>query len=306
MQQVNSRKTIRKKGRRIMAKRIIEVDADSLEEARKKAESQVPEDLQIISEEILSDGKPRCITGIADTIEAAFEEAESKLPAAVESIDRKQLNAPVKKVTIVEATDEQTARAQVEQSISSSARIESTKLKEIGKKGFLGMGKKPNTYEVQVFERAVVEIKYKKKAKIRVELHESPEFWFQKLEKKDYHALTNLKIIKKNDPRFSGKLYDKGYDLYLTPLEFENPYGGPVSLDACQDDIQEAAQKILKFLEKPKVSYSRNLDKKYELEHDELRIYRIETYRDFSVSEEIMSVVRLGEDSFFSWTCRAK
>jgi len=168
------------------------------------------------------------------------------------------------------------------------------------------MGKKPNIYEVQVFEQAVVEIKYKKKAKIHVELRESPEFWAQKLEKKDYRALTGLKIIEKSDPRFSIKLYDKGHDLYLTPLEFRYPYGGAVSLDAPLDDLQETAQEILKFWKKPKLSYSRNLEKKYELNHDELRIHRIETFGDFSVSEEIMCVVRLGEDSFFSWIRRAR
>ena len=111
-----------------MAERIIEVEADTLEEARKKAESQVSEDLRIVSEEILSDGKPRSMMGVADMVEATFEEAESKLPTDIEIIDKKQLNLPAKKVITVETSDEQTARAQVEQGISSHARIESIKL----------------------------------------------------------------------------------------------------------------------------------------------------------------------------------
>lgn len=77
-----------------MVERIMEVEADSLEEARKKAESQVPEDLRIVSEEILSDGKPKSMMGVADTIEAAFEEAESKLPPAVEVVERQQIHKP--------------------------------------------------------------------------------------------------------------------------------------------------------------------------------------------------------------------
>lgn len=284
----------------------IEIEADSLFDARRQVKSKVPEGFEIISEKILSDGKIESIRAVADTVETAYEETLSRLPLEVEVVEKKELTAPCRKNVVVEAFDEKSAKAQIGKEISKTARVENLNLLKQGKKGFFGMRKKPNRYEFQVFEQAVVEIKYKKKARIRVMLHESPEFWIQKLEKKDYDALTSLRIIKKNDPRFSRKLYDKGHDLYLTPLEFENPYGGPVNLDTRQDDLQETAQQILKFWEKPKVSYSRNLKKKYELDHDELRIYRIETFRDFSVSEEIMSVVRLGEESFFSWSQRAK
>jgi hypothetical protein len=289
-----------------MAERIIEVEAGSLEEARKQAESQVPEGLRVVSEMILSDGKPKSIMGVADTIGAAFEEAENKLPSGVEVVDRQQIQKPMRRAVTVEAADEQSARTQVEQGIAKNARVEEVTLKKLGKKGVFGMGRKPNLYEVQVFEQAAVEIKYKKKAKIRVKLRESPETWFQKLEKKDYRALISLKIIEKSDPRFSQKLYDKGHDLYLTPLEFDNPYGGAVSLDEPLDDLQSTAQEILKFWKKPKLSYSRNLEKKYELGQDELRIQRIETFGDFSVSEEIMYIVRLGENAFFSWVHRAR
>jgi hypothetical protein len=245
-----------------MAERIMEVEADSLAEARKKAESQVPEDLRIVSEEILSLGQQGSVMGVAETIEAAFEEAESKLPSGVEVVGRQQMQKTMRRVVTVEAADEQSARTQVEQGIAKNARVEEVALKKLGKKGFFGMGRKPNLYEVQVFEQAVVEIKYKKKAKIRVKLGESPEFWFQKLEKNDYRALTSLKIIEKSDPRFSQKLYDKGHDLYLTPLEFSNPYGGAVSLDEPLEDLQSTAQEMLKFWKKPKLSYSRNIEKK--------------------------------------------
>jgi hypothetical protein len=47
------------------------------------------------------------------------------------------------------------------------------------------MGKEPNRYEFQVFEQAVVEIKYKEKARIQVMLCESPELRLQRLQKKE-------------------------------------------------------------------------------------------------------------------------
>jgi len=285
-----------------MAERTIKVEAETLEEARKQVKSQVSKDLQILSEKILSDGKIKSIIGVADTIEEAYKEAESKIPPEGEVIEKQEIQGPMRKVVTVEAFDEQNARTQTEQNMNKTARIEEVKLKKLGKKGFLGRGKKPNHYEAQIFEQAVVEIKHKKKARIHVELRESPESWVQKLENKDYHTLTNLKIIEKDDPRFSRKLYDKGHDLYLTPLEFENPYGGASSLNSLQENLQRTVQEILKFWKKPKQSYSVGFKRDYELNHDELRIRRIETFRDLSVNDSIMYVVRLGENSFFSWT----
>lgn len=177
-----------------MAKQAITVEADSLKEARETAKSQVPKGLRIISEEILSDGKTRSIRDVADTIEGASEKAQSELPPDVEVIGKKQKTAPIRKAVTVEAFDEEHAREQVKRDIAETARIEGIVLKKAGKKGILGIGKKPNWYEVQVFEQAVVEIKYKKKAKICVKLGESPiQSWARNLaEKKDYRALTAI------------------------------------------------------------------------------------------------------------------
>ncbi|TSA55577.1 hypothetical protein D4R42_05380 [bacterium] len=284
----------------------IEVEADSLFEARKQVKSKVPEGFEILSEKILSDGKIESIRAVADTIETAYEEALSRLPPEVEVVEKKELTAPMRKNVVAEAFDEQSAKAQIGKEISKTARVENVNLMKQGKKGFFGMGKKPNRYEFQVFEQAVVEIKYKKKARIRVMLHESPESWVQRLEKKDYHALTSLRIIKKNDSRFSRKLYDKNHDLYLTPGECGNPYGGAETEAGYPHDIQRTVQDLLKFWNTPKLSYSWKLEKKYQLDLDELRIYTIETFRDRSVCETIMYVVRLGEDAFWSWTRRAR
>ena len=137
-------------------------------------------------------------------------------------------------------------------------------------------------------------------------LHESPEFWIQRLEKKDYDALTSLMIIKKNDPRFARKLYDKNHDLYLTPGECGAPYGGAETEAGYPHEIQRTVQDILKFWNTPKSGYLSKLEKKYALDLTELRIYTIETFGDRSVCETIMSVVRLGKDAFWSWTYRAR
>jgi hypothetical protein len=284
----------------------IEVEADSLLEARKKIQPRIPEGFAILSERIISDGKIESIINKADTIETAYKEALNKLPPDTEVVEKRELVTPYRKNVVVEAFDEQSASTKFRNEISKTAIVADVKLTKQGKKGIFGRGKKPNRYEFQVFEQAVVEIKYKKKAKIRVILHESPDFWIRKLEKKDYNALTNLMIIKKNDARFSRKFYDKNHDLYLTPGECDNPYGGAVTEAGYPHDIQRTVQDILKFWNTPKLSYSLRLEKRYESNLDELRIYTTEIFRDGSICEKVMTVVRLGEDAFWSWTYRAK
>jgi len=127
-----------------------------------------------------------------------------------------------------------------------------------------------------------------------------PENFIDSLARKDYQVLTILKIVEKTDPRFFTKFYDKGHDRYITPLEAEMPYGSPCSIDEQQESIQVKAQQILEFWNKPKLSYTLSVEKKYELKDDELRIRRIEKFREGDSSIETMHVVRLGEDSFFS------
>jgi hypothetical protein len=284
----------------------IEVEADSLLEARRQVQSKVPDGFEILSETILSDGKIKRIQHKADTVETAYTEALSTLPPDVEVVEKKELVTPYRKTVVVEAFDEPSASAQVEKDISKTALVAHVTLVAQGKKGFLGVGKKPNRYEFQVYERAVVEIRYRQKARIRVTVHESPELWVHKFEEHDYQALTRLVIIPEDDPRFSRKLYDKNHDLYLTPGETENPYGGAKTDAGYPHDLQRTVQDILTFWNTPKLSYSRKLAKHYELDPDELRLFTIETFGDGSVCENIMYVVRLGDDAFWSWTRRAR
>ena len=70
-------------------------------------------------------------------------------------------NSSLSKNVVVEAFDEQIARAHVKKKIMQTARVVDVNLLKQGKKGFFGRGKKPNHYEFQVFQPAVVEIIYK-------------------------------------------------------------------------------------------------------------------------------------------------
>ena len=127
-------------------------------------------------------------------------------------------------------------------------------------------------------------------------------------EDRDYWLplLRNLETIRDNDRRFSKKEYDKDHDMYGTPedLVFWSGVGGGGSLEHTVDII-------LEFWNKPKASYSVGLEKKYESDRGffrpkptELRIIRTETFGPSDVLEHVLYIVRLREDSFFSWKRR--
>jgi hypothetical protein len=149
-----------------MNKEIIEVEAESLEEARERIESQIPDGAYLLSERVVCDGKPNTVKAIAETTEAALAKAQDEMPLDALVIRKTILVAPERTATIVEAFDEQSARTQVEGSIEHSTIIENLTLATSGKKGVFGIGKTPNLYRADIFHRAVVEIVFKANAKI--------------------------------------------------------------------------------------------------------------------------------------------
>lgn len=153
-----------------MADKTIEIEAETLEEAREQVKSQIPEGVSVLSEKVISDGKPKTTRAAADTTEAAFVKAQSEIPTNADILEKKELTAPELKVTAVEDFDEQSAKARLQSQIGNTAIIKALRLITSGKQGFLGIGKKPNQYEAEVFQQAVVEIIYKTTAKIYVEV----------------------------------------------------------------------------------------------------------------------------------------
>jgi len=157
----------------------IEVGANSLDEARDELKSQLPEGFQIISEQVISDGTLQTIKGLGSTAEAAFIELQSKVPKGAEIVEKreiwkKELGASAQKTIklTVAALDEQSARSNAEQSAkersSNEITVRSITLVIGGKKGFLGIGRRPNHYEVELLEHlpAAVEITYRPRVKV--------------------------------------------------------------------------------------------------------------------------------------------
>lgn len=155
-----------------MTEQIIEVEADSLEEAREQLKSLIPEGLHILSEQVVSEGGLKTAQAVAEITEEAFAKAQSEIPINAVVLEKRELTAPEEKVITVEAFDEQGANQEARRQIANTAIIRSHKLVLAGKKGLLGIGKKSNQYETSVFQQAVVEITYKMKAKISARIGE--------------------------------------------------------------------------------------------------------------------------------------
>jgi hypothetical protein len=150
--------------------RIIEAEAESLEEARARAKSLIPPGFRAHSEKIISDGSPTTVRAVADTTEEALAEAESKIPAGAVVLEKQVVTSPGQKVFATEAFDGPTARDQVSGQLGEAMEIKDVRLTASGKKGILGIGKAPNQYEVDVFQRAVAVITHSTKVKILVQL----------------------------------------------------------------------------------------------------------------------------------------
>jgi hypothetical protein len=158
----------------VLENQVIEIEAESLEAARQEAQARVPAGLSLISERILSDGKGGAEKGIADTEEAAFELARKKIPPGGKIVEERIVTEAAHKTLPIRAFDDEEAMGIVQRSISKAARVENLELKAAGRKGFLGVGKKPHQYEAKFFQPAVASVKYAFPAKICVKFGEPP------------------------------------------------------------------------------------------------------------------------------------
>jgi len=152
-----------------MPKKYFQIKGETVEDVKRKIESQksqIPKDFYLLEEPMISPGEKSTTIGLADTTEAAFEEAKTKVPSDA-SIVGKRISPPDRKVIIVYSLDEQSAEAsaRVKARVPTNYRVRDIKLKALAKKGFLGLGKKSNRYEVEFYTKAMVEITYKTQAR---------------------------------------------------------------------------------------------------------------------------------------------
>lgn len=148
--------------------RNIRVEAASLHEARSVLKSKIPRGMAVVKDSVIADGKPRTLEGTGSTVDAAFQDAASKTPAETEVIDKVVITQPQSERIIIQACDADTAKRQARSKVPRKARLDRIVLTAKGRRGFLGIGRTPNTYEAHIEHWAIVQVTVKGKAIIEV------------------------------------------------------------------------------------------------------------------------------------------
>jgi len=150
-----------------MTEETIVIIADSLQEARRKIKAQIPEGLELISEKVITEGGIKEINMFGESTQAAFAEAESKIPDYAEALSKLEIRDSRNFKIMVDAFDEEGAKKEADEMTKKSSEVlKGIRMVTPGKSGLFGMGKKPNQYEVEILQKALVEVKYKQRAEV--------------------------------------------------------------------------------------------------------------------------------------------
>jgi hypothetical protein len=136
----------------------IVIQAKSIDEARRLLRAKVPDGQFVVCDKVVSEKKPKAFPGVGDTEESAFVNAEQNIPSNADVAEKKLLTQPEPYKVTVEAFDEEVAKKQAKAQISDTASIKGISLGQRGRRGFLGFGKTPSRYEIDVWQPAVAEI----------------------------------------------------------------------------------------------------------------------------------------------------
>ncbi len=152
-----------------MNQKTLHARAETVTEAMESIKKQIPPGWFIRSstEKKPLDQKTRCT---ADTLEEALNKARGTM--GINAVKKKEtiVREPILKKERVTAFTEEEARRKMNGISDEAIRLVGVELIETGKKGLLGMGKKPNMYELQLLYQAIVEIEYRSMAEISADI----------------------------------------------------------------------------------------------------------------------------------------
>jgi hypothetical protein len=148
----------------------IEVEAESVEEARKELANRIPAGFYLLSESIVATGEPSWVMASGETAEEAAEKARRLVPPGAAVLETKQLTEAKSEVISLEANDEKSAqssmKARATEDLGRTAGVRNLVLVQPARKGVLGLGKRPNCFSAEIFRLAEVRVIYKYKARI--------------------------------------------------------------------------------------------------------------------------------------------
>lgn len=144
----------------------IEIEAETLEKARRVLKSQVGPGSFLVAEQIVAHGGKQAARASAPTTAAAFAQAHARVPAGAEIVSEQEVVAPGRRSVTVEALDGPRAAALVKSQLGSTESAGEPQLLRRGRKGLLGLGRRPGRYEVEIIQPSIVEITYKRQARL--------------------------------------------------------------------------------------------------------------------------------------------
>lgn len=141
----------------------------SLDVARELLTSAIPEGFKILSEKILSDGKPQTKSFSGETTREAFAKAFSEV-APNEIIEQREISQPKEELITIGANDDNLLKAEIEKMVGASIILKRATIIQKGKSGLFGIGKTNTLYEAKIIHPSVVELRYQTEFKLAFEI----------------------------------------------------------------------------------------------------------------------------------------
>lgn len=148
----------------------IEIEADSLEVAQRLIKARMGEGAFLLNEEILTHGGRHTARANAETTERAFALAQARIPAAAEVVGQRELVPAARRTVTIEAHDPAAATLAAKAMLGPTETAEPPRLAEQGRRGWLGFGRRPSRYAVELVQPSIVEITYKRPARLRAKI----------------------------------------------------------------------------------------------------------------------------------------
>jgi len=102
----------------------------------------------------------KTVTGNGETIALAFANAELQIPKNSLILDKITLSEPIEKTIDIELSENQTVEEKFNLLFGKTYLLKKSSIKNEGKKGFLGFGKKLTVYTITFTYPAIVQIKF--------------------------------------------------------------------------------------------------------------------------------------------------
>jgi hypothetical protein len=145
----------------------IEVEAESLEQARQKLIAQLPQGHYLKSEQVIVEGSSGKINLYAVNEADAVFLAQKQVPHHARILAHQVLSSATTRTISVEATDAEAARAQAVKAARSGENLQQIRLVSKGSQGFMGVGRRQDLFEAILFTPAVIEITYHVPVRVR-------------------------------------------------------------------------------------------------------------------------------------------